>query len=62
VRITDAREGVHFRGGKARYSTGETTPSAPDFSKYSVTITTSPGLSSRVSSESATLSPPNAGA
>src|SRR5262245_21985150 len=44
--------------GKTRYSTGETTPRAPDFSKNSVTMTTSPGLSSRVSSESATRSPP----
>ena len=52
VRISDARGSVHD------YSTDEMTPSAPDFSKNKVTMTTSPVLSSRVSPESATRSPP----
>src|SRR3989441_13084691 len=43
---------------QADYSTGETTPRAPDFSKKRVTMTPSPALSSRVSSESLTRSPP----
>ena len=37
VRIADVSEGVYFptdiRGLKRRYSTDETTPRAPDFSK-----------------------------
>src|SRR5207249_10229307 len=56
-RIADAHNRVYWRPAARRYSTAETTPRRPYFSKTSVTMTTSPVLSSRVRSERATRSP-----
>src|SRR5882724_9850835 len=53
-----ARGASTSRRAARGYSTDETTPRAPVFSKKSVTMTTSPAFSSRVRSESATRSPP----